>query len=318
MPGGSFTDLGNNLLNSKGQANYSSDAGQGIRTSYPAVVVNTDDPAEQNRIVCRIVNMDEQGNVKGGRDKDTPDDKLPLCFPLGSEYLHIRPLVGEMVMVILENPSDNSAPRYWIGPVITSKLKLRTQPYAEAVKLFSQTDFFTNRKTNDKISASLAFPGKADIALQGRDDADLILRPREAYLAAGKFNPNSFDLNETSPCYFQLKQLLDNDKKEFSQANLEAVNINIFSPYGKFRKKEDGKVEHNPDLEKYGELAQQLHPGVFGDELIKVLDLIIKVLYLHVHTPQSPALPFPELEDLKPYTIDGQLQNLISNTFRIN
>ncbi len=316
--GGSFTDLSSNLLNSKGQANYSSNAGNSTREVYPAIVVNITDPAEQNRIVCRIVNIDENGVVKGGRDKDTPDDKLPLCFPLISEYLHVRPLVGEMVNIILENPNDNSASRYWIGPVITSKLKLRTQPYGESVKMFDQTDFFTNRKTNDKISTSLMFPGQADIALQGREDADLILRPRESYLTAGKFKPNSFELNETSPCYLQLKQNLDKDKKEFSQANLQSVNINLYSPFGKFRKKEDASLENNPDLEKFGELANKLHPGIFGDETIKVLDLIIKVLYLHIHTPQSAALSIPELEELKGYTLTGKLQNLISNHVRLN
>lgn len=314
---GKFTDLSNNLLNSNGQANYTSKGGQGIRNTYPAVVINTEDPAEQNRIVCRIINIDESGEIKGGRDKDTPDEKLPLCFPLVPEFLHVRPIVGEMVLLILENPNDNSAPRYWVGPIVSSKLKLRNQTYAEAIKMFDHTDFFTNRKVKNKPAVSLAFPSQNDIAIQGREDADLILRPREVYLTAGKFKPNSFELNEPSPCFLQLKQTI-HENKELSQANLSSVNINIYSPYGKFRKESESKFENNLDLDKFGDLAKILHPAVFGDELIKVLDLIIKVLYLHVHTPQQAAISIPELEQLKSYTISGRLQELISNHIRIN
>lgn len=320
MPGG-LDDLTRNLLDTNGQGNMYSSGNQAARNVYPAIVINTDDPTEQNRIIARIINIDEKGNILGGRDRDVPDDKLPFCIPSGPAHLHIRPLIGEMVQVTLENPSDNSAPRYWTGPIITSMLKLKFQHYKEANKIYDYTLFSTNQKVDNKPKTSTAFPAHADIALQGRDDADLILKPREAYLVAGKFKLNSFDINTDTPCFLQLKQFDDvknGPLKAISQANLQSTSINIYSPIGKFRGKDLEAFEKNDELESLGELAKTLHPGVFGDELVKVLDLIIRILITHIHTPQKPLVPTPDSGQLQQYTVSGNLQNLLSKFVRIN
>ncbi len=315
-------------LGGKGQlTGGSSEGNQSIRNAYPAIVVSVDDPAEQNRIVARIVKLDENDRVVGGRDRDVPDRQLPFCNPLVSEFVHVRPLVGEMVIVILENPSDNSAPRYWMGPVITSKLKLKYQSYADAESMFKYTDFFSDIKLQNKGASSLVIPRQADIALQGRDDADLILRPREVFISAGKFIENSFEINEISPCNIQLKQF-DNvpiregsdDKVTFSQQNLKSNNINIYSPFGKFREPERGaEIEStNDDLKYLGELANSLHPTVFGDELIVLLDLLVRVTLNHIHTPHVKLVETDDSNALSEYTIEGKLQDIISKFVRIN
>ena len=314
-------DLTRSLLNSNGQGNIYSEGNQASRNIYSAIVINIDDPTEQNRIIARIVSLDKDGNIKGGRDRDTPDDKIPFAVPMMPEHFHVRPLVGEMVFIFLENPSDNSAPRYWIGPIITSKLKLKFQDYKESVKIFDYTVFNINQDTKNKPKVATTFPEQADVAIQGRNDADLILRTREAYLVSGKFKPNTTEVNTESPSYLQLKQF-ENVKtgplKTFSQANLQSTNVNIFSPVGKFRDKSLEKFETNPELKSFGDFAGTLHPTVFGDELIKVLDLLIRALNTHIHTPQAPLTPTPETIELQSYTVSGQLQNLISKHVRIN
>lgn len=321
MPGG-LDDFTQSMLNANGQGGGTySQGNQSARNIYPAVVVNISDPLDQNRIVARIINLDESGNIKGGRDREVPDDKLPFCTPMLPEHFHVRPLVGEMVFIFLENPSDNSAPRYWIGPIISSKFKLKFQDYKESVKIFDYTAFNVNETTQTKPKVATAFPDQADIAIQGRGDADLILRQREAYLVAGKFKLSTFDVNTETPSYLQLKQF-DNvtagPLKAYSQANLQSTNINIFSPIGKFRNSDLASFEKNEDLKSLGDFAGSLHPTVFGDELIKLLDLIIKVLLTHIHTSQNPMLPIPESKQLQEYTVDGALQNLISKYIRIN
>lgn len=316
-----INELSQSLLNAHGQGNTYSQGNQISRNIYPAVVINIDDPTEQNRIVARIISLDENGKVLGGRDRDTPDDKLPFCVPMLPEYFHVRPLVGEMVYIFLENPSDNSAPRYWIGPIINSKLKLKFQDYKESIKIFDYTVFNVNDNTKNKPKVVTAFPEQADVAVQGRGDADLMLRQREVYLVAGKFKPNSFDINTDTPSYLQLKQF-DNvttgPLKAYSQTNLQSTNINLFSPIGKFRDKNLAKFEKNDELLSFGDFASSLHPMVFGDELIKLLDLIIRVLLNHIHTPQNPLLSIPESKTLQEYTIDGSLQNILSKYIRIN
>ena len=320
MPG-SLDNIAKSTLNNNGQGNFYSQGNQSVRNIYPAIVVNINDPLEQNRITARIVNLDQNGNVQGGRDRDTPDDKLPLCIPWLPEHLHIRPLVGEMVFLSLENPSDNSAPRYWVGPITNSKNKLNTQPYREALKIFDYTAFNVNKSVNNNSKTASAYPIQADVALQGRGDADLMLRQREVYLVAGKFNPGTFDVNTTQPSYLQLKQF-DNVSvgplTGYSQTNLQSTNINIFSPLGSFRDSNLAQFEKNPNLDSYGDFAKSLHPAVKGDELVKLFDLVIRVLLTHIHTPQKPLLEIPESKALQDYTVDGNLQNLLSKVIRIN
>lgn len=315
-----INDLASSLLQSSGQGNFYSDGNKSIRGIYPAIVVSTDDPLSQNRIKARIISLDNNGQVVGGKDRDVPNENLVYCIPLLPEFFHVRPLVDEMVFIILENPSDNSAPRYWIGPIISSQIKLKYQSYQEAVKIFDVSSFNVNLALNNNFKADAVLPQQSDVAVQGRDDADLILRQREAFLSAGKFVPNTVDINTVSPSNIQLKQF-DNQSgnlKTFSQANIQSTNINLYSPIGKYRSKDMEKFETNEFLKSFGDLANTLHPAVFGDELIKLLDIIIRVLLTHIHTPQNPLLPTPDSQTLQSYSVEGNLQNIISNVVRIN
>ena len=318
-----INDLSAYMLQSSGQGNFYSDGNKSVRSIYPAIVISasTQDPLNQNRIKARIVELDNNGNIFGGKDRDVLDEDLKFSIPLMPEFFHVRPQEGEMVFVILENPSDLSAPRFWIGPIITSQLKLKTQSYSDANKIFDYSKFNANIALNNKFKADGVLPGDGDVAIQGRDDADLILKPREVFLTAGKFKPDTIDINTEAPSNLQLKQFDNNSigpLKTFSQLNMLSTNLNIYSPLGKFRAKDMEKFEINENLKSYGELASTLHPAVFGDEIIKLLDVLIRVMITHIHTPQNPLVPTPDSEILQSYSIQGNLQNLISNVVRIN
>lgn len=316
----SFDRLSQSILTNSGQNKTAIDGANQNRLVYPAIVVNVDDPLELNRLQARIINLDEQENIVGGKDRDRTDANLPLCFPLLPEFFHSRPTVGEMVLLIIENPLDETSPRYWMGPIINTQLKLKYQGYKEAIKLFDQTLFNVNPTTQNKKQAPGILPGPGDIALQGRSDADLVLRNREAYLVAGKFTEGTLDANISNPCFLQLRQIIIDDarQEEISQANLQSTNVNIFSPKGKFRDKNIARFEVNEELGGFGDIASSLHPAVFGDELIRLLDLIIVTLLTHIHTPQSPLTPTPFSAELQAYSVTGKLQNLISKHVRIN
>ena len=418
------------------------------RAVYPAIVVpyGTNDNSEQNRIRARIVELDENGKIKGepavtlknpenynsygGKDRGIKDENLVLCIPLLPEFFHVRPQVGEMVFVILENAKDNASTRYWIGPIISSKLALRFQDFKSSAKIFNKTDFISNTKTSSSTELSNLLPGESDVALQGRNDADLMLKNREALLVSGKFNranlSESLTINVENPSFLRLKQFdninitevttkpskithninaeiffntadskheakiiikhlesnveLKNEMnsypergfavewlktrikeakekyktwsfssaaeefkvepanynikatpspttppasnqqllQKFSQATLTSTNINIYSPRGKFRGNDLKSFEINSDLKSFGELANNLHPSVFGDEAVRLFDIIIRLLLTHIHTPQMPLLTTALSDELKKYTVDGFLQNLLSNHIRIN
>ena len=323
----SYNKLSESILKSQGlDGGIVSQGNQSSRLIYPAIVLNNEDPLDMKRVIARIISLDDDGNVSGGRDRDTPDELLPFCVPMIPNHFHIVPLVNEMIYIILENPSDNSAPRYYLGSQINNPFKLKFQEYKEANRIFKYTDFNLNKKQDSKLGLSKVFPKIGDIALQGRSDADLILRPREVFMVAGKFKKGTTDENTQTPSSFQLIQK-ENSKKndnddilieEYSQANITSSNINIYSILGKFRDANLAEFEKNKDLKSFGEIANTLHPTVFGDELIKLLDLIIKVLLNHIHTPQTHLVSSPESNEVSKYTVNGDLQRIISNHIRIN
>jgi hypothetical protein len=235
-------------------------------------------------------------------------------------------MAGEMVFIILENPDQNTSTRFWVGPIMTSKYKLNFQSYSEAVKILDYTNHPSNQNVETIPSKSRVWPTKSDVGLMGRNDSQILLRPREVHLSAGIFKKGTYEANEEHPSYIQLKQVDLNpsssptDIQRFSHSQINAVstNINLVSPRGKFRDVSLKKFENNPDLESLGELAERLHPAVFGDELVKLIDLIIKYLLNHIHTPQSPPVPDPYSLALGEYTVQGKLQDICSMHVRLN
>jgi hypothetical protein len=226
-----------------------------------------------------------------------------------------------------------------MGSQINNPFKLKFQKYEEANRVFKKTKFNLNLNKNNNLDASVVLPKIGDIAIQGRTDADLILKPREVFLVAGKFKKGTLDSNLESPASLQIIQKENNSNKSdvltelsgglingassrlipsYSQSNLTSTNINLYSIRGKFRDSALAEFEVSEDLKSFGDLANSLHPSVLGDELIKLLDLIIRVLLNHIHTPQMPLIAISESDKLSSYTVNGNLQRIISNHLRIN
>ena len=73
------------------------------------IVKNTVDPAMAGRIQVRIA----------GDDMKYTDNDLPWVFPLFPKMIHIRPKVGETVMIINRLINNNRSGRFYVGPVIS-------------------------------------------------------------------------------------------------------------------------------------------------------------------------------------------------------
>jgi hypothetical protein len=318
----------------------------------------TDDYAGFNRIKAEIIEIDSEGKEKPGKDRDNVEGqekvdlnlkyaRLPICIPLLPEYAHIRPQIGERVLVILENPTDLTSKRYWIGPLISQQTELAGQSYSSSEEMFRQNNFSqkntVSNPTNDSLSkTSINYPAPSEIAFQGKQDADITFSPRHAILRVGRFEKRTTTLNKNHPCFIEIKQVEDeiedpnaikifdkltkssiSSSKEsafipYSQANLKSTNINIYSPEGKFKKNEGLSVEISDRLKDFGDIANTLHPTVFGDELIKLLKLMLTYAVTHVHPPQSPALPDATATQLGEYLYGNKFQDIISNVIRIN
>lgn len=353
----------NTLVNSShvDQGQKQAGVGQGVGKVImkPALVVDTNDLQGMGRIKARVVEVDASGNIVGkksnlsektngygGKDKDLTDEQLPICYPLIPRFYHSRPKKGEMVMVFFENPEDFSAPRHYIGPIITSDINLNFQGFESTYTMYDVTNFGNNpQRSTDGGKAAVFTIDDSDIALKGRIDSDLILKNKESILTCARFgSSDSYVPNLDTFSYLRLKhykksednikiikkQLKDSNVdilKEHSCAEINSTVICLYSPRGKYRGNDIKTYEVNKDLASFEtfdvssngqNLADTLHPVPFGDEQIRLLDLIIRVLLNHIHTPQNPLLREAQSDELAKYTVDGLLQNIISNHVRIN
>lgn len=337
-----FTSESQSILTTNGQALFRQAANPSQRLIYPAIVREVFDNAGYNRIKAEIVNINNEGKIYSGKDKDSSLQQMPLCVPLLPEYLHVRPKVGECVLILLENPSDPTSARYYIGPIITQQTKLESQNFESAQAIYNKASLRGNQvggspSTRNDNDARNLFASQDEVAFQGRQNSDLVLGNNYVKLRTGIFqNLLDFKENTDFPCQIELRivdkpistsgvRLADNQLNSafepFSQQNIKATNINLISPEGKFRKVSEAtnEAKYNPRLNDFGEEAKTLHPAVLGDELVDVIVNIINYMFSHIHPPQSPALPNNFAFNLERYRNKIALSaKILSNNIRLN
>lgn len=328
-----FDDLSKNLnMSVAGQGSPSSDSTKSNRIIYPAKVKDVEDFANQGRIKAEIINVDDNGEEIPGKDNNTPLSKLPICLPLIPDFLHSAPQIGEMVFLILENPSDLSSNRYWVGPVRSTKFKKETETYLGANNIFSSSTFKSLGNNLTKVSESTLFPKRDDIYIRGKNDSDIIFKSREVLIRAGTFQDGTDIENTDTPCTIQMLQKdVNTEITPYSQVNIKASNINLISTDLSARKNrninDDGKLSDNSNVENntnsrlsdFGNEALQLHPLVLGDELVKVIKVLIRFCINHRHTPQETAYaPTEEIDELNELLSDENIKRILSNTVRTN
>lgn len=300
-------------LQAQGQKSYATKGNSRTRNVYPAEVLFIDDPLNQGRLKARIE----------GRDKNFSDTAdLPWCVPMETTFLYSKPRIGEMVFLVLEAPEENQGIRYWTGPIHRQQHQHQVEVYSSAKNIFRNTTSNSKAQISSSDIGKLDIPKGFDVGLEGRDDAWLILKPKEVRLVAGAFKKGTLQPNTETPSHISISQQENTDQnlrlKAYSRTNITSTVINLYSHLGKFRDSNIAKFEINDNLESMGELAQSLSPSVKGDELIKLLDLIIRFCLTHIHTPQSPAAPTALSAQLSRYTVEGELQKTISSYVRIN
>jgi hypothetical protein len=322
-------DLANNLnMTIAGQSSFSSNATQSNKILYLAIVKDVSDFSNMGRIRAEIIDFDnDTGEVIPGKDKN--DVEYKFAFPLIPDFLNIMPRVDELVYILLENPSDQSSNRFYIGPIRSVNLPAsQFESTSSANNLFNTKSYFGN--SNYLLPSNDSFIiNKDDIYIKSKNDSDVILKSREVLIRAGSLQSNIFEENIQTPCYIQLIQRNEGNINAFSQTNIVGSNINLISSDSRTRRKraldENGnlvdssnvEITTNSRLNEYGNLAKELHPLVLGDELIKVLKVVIRFCLNHKHTPQDTAYsPTEEIGILNNFLADENIEFILSKSVR--
>lgn len=265
-----------------------------VKTLELGEVISVNDPNALGRIKVRI-----KGPVSKGGDDGVTDDNLPWAHPFNTKFFTAQPKVKEAVFIITFSNQQKHADRLYIGPIISQSQQLNFDPfYASALAgfTFGQSQPTLSVDTIPELKG--VFPKPEDVSVQGRDNADITLKPNEVLLRAGmysstepsKTNPFKFSFNKRSQAYIQIKnnvvikKATDTEKEEKgSVANFVANKINLLthkdgSPI--FNLTNQDNLISDEELLK---ILAEAHQMVFGDVLLEYLRLLKDAFFSHVH-----------------------------------
>lgn len=252
-------------------------------------------------------------------------DDLPFCYPLIPKHFHINPKVGEMVLVLTNVLGVTKGRRWFIGPIISQQYNLNYDPFNFSAKSILDNGKFAIPLPRPELNPDNegTYPDREDIALQGRQNADLILKDSEVRLRCGfKREPsgeakNTLLFNREDLSYIQMKykRLKDHKGNDFaSSINIVADRINLLSHDSKtpFTLNDRKALITDEELVK---ILEQAHPLPYGDELIEFLKQLVEVIRTHTHpfSMDPPCFTTPQTE-----VLNTDLNEMLSNSIRIN
>ena len=302
---------------------YNKGSGKRLETTiyYYGRVTSNYDELGANRIKVRI----------SGVDDSIIDANLSYSFPMLQKFFHVIPKVGETVLVFIPDVKNPFIDRLYLGPIIS-------QPQ----NLLKDTDLFSAKST---LSSGIkqakpapftipenkgVYPNINDIAIQGRNNSDIILKEKEVLIRAGQFesttgNGDIPNFNSINPSYIQVKhdavisKSNENRSNELGGAiNVVSNKINLLTHKNgtpRFRLNDQESMVTDDEIQK---IINEAHPLVFGDNLVEFIKIFINAFVNHVH-------PYPGMkpQDLSgsndiPKLLEYNLESLLSKNIKIN
>ena len=277
-------------------------------------VVSIDDNTDGNRIKVRI----------SPREDFTPIDKLPWCVPLLPQMMHIKPKVGESVLILTAVAGRDMTLRYYIGPVISQMSHLPEEPALDAKRVSpTNTERHDPATTNDVDLTNGSLPNDDDIAILGRKNSDVILTDNDVRVRCGvklvkPENQRGFVFNTSNPSYLKLKYYedgLDEQKKIHSTATLVADKINLIGNVGKDQFYDTRNPDDLISDDVMREMVEKAHQLPFGDILVDFLNKFRTAFLVHTH-PKEMMIPCQEATYNNVKSFD--LSSALSDNVRIN
>lgn len=313
-------------------------------TGKPSVI--NDSENYQHISIGKVVDVSDEFNLgrikviingtsaKGG-DNNTKIDDLPWCFPLLPKYLNIQPKVGESVFILTFSDDRAHSDRLYVGPIISQPQKLNFDGgTTTALNGFSFATSTPEINTNQIPALRGVFPDNKDTTIQGRNNTDILFKPNEILLRAGKYkdstptsnNPLPISFNNINPGFIQIKHnivLSKNNKQTGSVANVVADKINLLTHRAsnpKFNLTDQDDMITQDELLKILETA---HPLPYGDLLVEYLILLKNAFLHHVHNGggKPPTdLIIGEVRSVEQFTkkADELEKKMLSQNIRIN
>lgn len=280
--------------------------------------------------ICQV--MDVYDDADGERikvrlkpeDDKVKDEKIPYAYPLLPKMLHIKPKVGELVLIVLTETGNGFSNRYYIGPIISQPQFMEKEDIVQRA-----LSLYPNNKRKPDVAPSTnpdshgALAKDEDIAIYGRKKSDIILTDDDLRIRCGsriydQREPGGVLFNRSNPSYIHLKHT-DNkrgetDEEYQSTATIVADKINLISHQSNtpFRVNHEEHLIADDEMQKIIDAAHELP---YGDILVQFLQLFVKAFLNHSHPypGMSPCLTDEYLEVMR-----YDLNKILSESVRIN
>lgn len=280
-----------------------------------ARVVSIDDPQGGDRIKVELIPED---NILEDLDNSA------YVFPLLPKIFHVKPVVGETVLVITAMANQGNSQRFYIGPVFSQESKIPGETfYGSARSLLDQSIKNIDVNPRNENNAKGCYCDENDIGITGRGNSDIQIKKDDIRIRCGvkrlKGDKSNFNFNVTDPAYIKLQYYKDGlpdytETRCNSVVNVVGDKINLIGNDSK-----DGFLTRDPDdLISDGEMKKILekaHQLPYGDILVDFLTVFRTAFLNHTH-------PFPMFKPVQDDDVlnvaSANLKDMLSDTVRIS
>ena len=227
-------------------------------------------------------------------DAKRSEGSIPYAIPALPKMLHIKPKVGEAVIVLVD---ETSGQRLYVGPLISQPQKMTNDQLSSAVSILGGGKV-PDESIDKRGDSQGAMPKDEDIAILGRKNTDIILTEDDIKIRAGVRVTDSqkgrVEFNRDAPAFIKLKYHKTPITTEFTEgtinghaetrstATIFADKINLISPNGDGWDKISDRNELVED-DKMSKLIGMAHQLPYGDELCKFLSMFLMMYMNHTH-----------------------------------
>lgn len=268
------------------------------------------------------------------------DKKLPYAYPLLPKAFHVKPKVGEGVLVFVAIADDANSQRYYIGPVISQDQKLWYDDYQYAPTFMRGHEYDADAAPSGEKECNGILPNDNDICVRGRKNAEMQITDDDVRIKSGvklveESNKYDMKFNEYDPAYIKIKYhpvglIKKEDVKENNRdVEIKQVNSTVTLVADKINLLQNNSEENSfvttdrENLIDDNELKRAITEAYklpYGEKLVDILTVFINAFVKHTHRfsmlPPIEANGIPELNEKKAILLDNK--ELLSDTVRIN
>lgn len=259
-----------------------------------------------NLYISEVLDIDDigkDGQVTDGEriraavmpyDRNRDVNEIPWAFPLLPKMLHVKPKVGESVLVFVMGDLNGQGQRFYVGPIISQPQFMQFDSYiGGSSRLLDNATLGPEAAPSIDANTEGSYADAEDIAIYGRRDTDIILGDDDLLIRCGarkfKTNGSGFTFNKKNPSFIKLtehRNRLIDDSETTTTVVADDINLisNNGSPYFNTTER-DGQISD----EEMNKIIEQAHVLPYGDILVDFLQMFLQMFKAHTH--KYPGLP---------------------------